>query len=95
MNKNQLKAKKILQNTRNKMINKRYKSIIKNLIKHFLKNLKNLYIDTKIEKINKIQILNNLIAQIYSIFDKAVKKNIIHKNFANRKKSKLMKLNII
>jgi small subunit ribosomal protein S20 len=82
MNKNKKNKKLIKQNKRNKIINKRYLSTIKNLLKIIkTKKLNNLI---NFEEKQKI-----LLNRFYSIIDKAVKKKIIHKNTAARKKSKI------
>ena len=78
---------------RNKLVNKRYTSTIKTLSKLFDIKIKNLQSaesseDKAKEKIATLTVLKNL----YSIIDKAVKKGILHKNTAARKKSKAGKL---
>jgi small subunit ribosomal protein S20 len=78
MNKKQRNRKIVAQNNRNRLINRRYTSTIKTLSKIFWKKIKE-----KDEKVQIQKIVNNL----YSIFDKAVKKGIVHKNTAARKKS--------
>ena len=80
MNKKQRNRKIVAQNNRNRLINRRYTSTIKTLSKIFWKKIKE-----KSQKSEVQKILNNL----YSIFDKAVKKGIIHRNNAARKKSKV------
>lgn len=93
MNKKQRNRKIVSQNKRNRIINRRYSSTIKTLSKLFL---------------NKVKIINNeqtsdiksqlkkeslgLIKNLYSIIDKAVKKGVIHKNTAARKKSRFGKI---
>jgi len=92
MNKKQKNRKIVNQNNRNRMINRRYSSSIKTLLKLFLKKIKELSLETKTEeitiKLNSVSILRN---NLYSIIDKAVKKGVIHKNNAARKKSKINK----
>jgi small subunit ribosomal protein S20 len=93
MSKKQENKKLIKQNNRNRIINKRYISTIKTLKKLFLMKIKNIAIEelqtTKVQlKSETTTILKNL----YSIIDKAVKKNVIHKNTAARKKSSIGKL---
>ena len=89
MNKKQRNRKIVTQNNRNRMINRRYSSTIKTLFKLFTKKMKpnpeeeNL-VDVKQTK----QIMNNL----YSIIDKAVKKGVIHKNTAARKKARVVRI---
>ena len=93
MNKKQRNRKIVSQNKRNRIVNRRYTSTIKTLSKLFL---------------NKVKIINNeqtsdiksqlkkeslgLIRNLYSIIDKAVKKGVIHKNTAARKKSRFGKI---
>ncbi len=93
MNKKQRNRKDVQQNMRNKLVNKRYTSTIKTLSKLFDIKIKNLQSaesseDKAKEKIATLTVLKNL----YSIIDKAVKKGILHKNTAARKKSKAGKL---
>jgi small subunit ribosomal protein S20 len=80
MNKKQRNRKIVAQNNRNRLINRRYTSTIKTLSKIFWKKIK--------EKDQKLQI-EKIVNNLYSIFDKAVKKGIVHKNTAARKKSKV------
>jgi len=80
MNKKQRNRKIVAQNNRNRLINRRYTSTIKTLSKIFWKKIK--------EKDQKLQI-QKIVNNLYSIFDKAVKKGIVHKNTAARKKSKV------
>jgi small subunit ribosomal protein S20 len=108
MNKKQRNRKLVTQNKRNRIINRRYTSTIKNLFKlllfkisnfktnfNFLNNkeLKNEYNLEEKENYQtekkKLQILLN---NLYSIIDKAIKKQVIHKNTAARKKSKISKI---
>ena len=93
MNKKQKNRKDVAQNRRNRMINRRYSSTIKSLTKLISTKLKSskeeLTEETKSTlKTETTLIMNNL----YSIIDKAVKKQVIHKNNAARKKSNLHKL---
>jgi small subunit ribosomal protein S20 len=95
MTKKQRNKKEINQNKRNRIINKRYLSIIKTLFKLFylsIQKKEDQMIDKDSshlkEKNESFIVLKNL----FSILDKAVKKNVIHKNTASRKKSKLSKL---
>lgn len=79
MNKKQRNRKTIAQNKRNRMINRRYLSTIKTLFKLFLLGKE------KSEKLVFIPKLN-------SIIDKAIKKNVIHKNTGARKKARIFSL---
>ena len=82
MKKNLSAIKRAQISERNRLRNKNYKSSIKTLIKKTLKNME------QKEGINPKQ-ATFLVAQAYSKIDKAVKKGIITKNNAARKKSKL------
>lgn len=93
MNKKQRNRKIVTQNKRNRMVNRRYTSTIKNLLKLMKIKQKNyILIDSDDEKENLKNEMKGLINSCYSILDKAVKKNVIHKNNAARKKSKLSKI---
>jgi small subunit ribosomal protein S20 len=90
MDKRQKNKKLIAQNKRNRIVNRRYTSTIKTLRK-LLKHTYNIYKSSANSesneeiKINLFKICNKM----YSILDKAVKKRVIHKNCAARKKSKI------
>ena len=93
MNKKQKNRKLVTQNKRNRMVNRRYTSTIKTLSKLFKLKLKDFNQEENLElkaklKLEILKIANN----IYSILDKAVKKNVIHKNNGSRKKSAIGKL---
>ena len=100
MSKKERNRKIVKQNKRNRIINKRYVSTIKTLSKLFkfkiekynaAKSEKSVEItDEEKQKIktDSLVILKNL----YSTIDKAVKKGVVHKNTAARKKSKVGKL---
>jgi small subunit ribosomal protein S20 len=95
MNKKQKNRKLVTQNKRNRIINRRYSSTIKTLIKLFRSKLKNyLSLDSQNQdekdkyKIDLIKTLN----LVTSILDKATKKKVIHKNSAARRKSIFQKL---
>nr|UNJ16424.1 ribosomal protein S20 [Boldiaceae sp.] len=80
--KNRSAIKRIKVAQRNRLRNKIYKSSIKTLIKKFL-----LYINNQ----ENNNILNLHLSQIYSKIDKAVKRRVLPKNNAARKKSWLAK----
>jgi small subunit ribosomal protein S20 len=86
MNKKQRNRKTVAQNKRNRVMNRRYTSTIKTLSKIFLRKInifeteKNLENQTQLKKETK-----NLINNLYSVIDKAVKKNVIHKKNARLK----------
>lgn len=92
-----IKAKKnrklVAQNNRNRFLNRFYLKKIKYLIKLFRSQSKEFQ---KIEELQKKQEEKNkfftILTQINSILDKSVKKGVIHKNSANRKKSKFGKI---
>ena len=89
MNKKQRNRKLVTQNKRNRMINRRYSSTIKTLSKLFSVKIKSLATaDATTTPILKTETLT-LVKNLYSIIDKAVKKNVIHRNTAARKKSKI------
>jgi small subunit ribosomal protein S20 len=89
MNKKQRNRKLVLQNKRNRMINRRYISTIKTLSKLFTKKIKSLSV-TSTEDTSNLKKESSLIAnKLYSIIDKAVKKGVLHKNNAARKKSRI------
>ena len=76
-------AKKAIKKiTRNTIINKFYKTRIKTTEKKFL---------TAVNESTDQETLNNLLNVYYKRLDLAVKKNIIHKNKAARKKSQMAK----
>lgn len=90
MNKKQKNRKLVKQNKRNRIINRRYSSTIKTLLKLYTLKLKSKNSgsssDQDLQEISKMQ--NSL----YSIIDKAIKKKVIHKNTAARKKSRIARL---
>ena len=90
MNKKQKNRKLVKQNKRNRMINRRYSSTIKSLSKLFLSKVKTLA-GTGEDKSKVKEETVSIVNKVYSIIDKAVKKGVIHKNTAARKKSKIGK----
>ena len=93
MNKKQRNRKIVTQNKRNRMINRRYSSTIKTLSKLFLAKVKTSLTTLEEEEKTKVKTeTKNLINKVYSIIDKAVKKGVIHKNTAARKKSRIGKI---
>lgn len=93
MNKKQRNRKHVQQNKRNRMVNRRYRSTIKTCSKRF-EILLNAYEqeennEKKVAFQDEIKSSGNA---MYSILDKSVKKNVIHKNTAARKKSKIGRL---
>jgi small subunit ribosomal protein S20 len=93
MNKKQRNKKLVAQNKRNRMINRRYSSTIKTLTKLFKKALSNYKKELAVEIKEKLKLDASIIAsKFYSIVDKSVKKKVLHKNKAARKKANLGKL---
>jgi small subunit ribosomal protein S20 len=93
MNKKQKNRKLVKQNRRNRMVNRRYSSTIKSLTKLFNNKIKVATEDLSPE--DQVGLKNEtkmIMSSLYSIIDKAVKKQVIHKNNASRKKSNLNKL---
>jgi small subunit ribosomal protein S20 len=93
MTKKQRNKKLVAQNQRNRIINRHYSSTIKTLFKLFLNKLK--VFNTKNLENQKVKVgieLKILVNNLYQIIDKAQKKEVIHKNTAARKKSKIGKL---
>ena len=86
---NNKSAKKRIQIAeRNRLINKSYKSTVRTLTKKTLENCK-IYKKEPNED-NKNSIITSL-NKAFSLIDKAVKKNILHKNNGANKKSKINK----
>jgi small subunit ribosomal protein S20 len=90
MNKKQRNRKIVTQNNRNRMINRRYSTTIKTLSKLFATKVKVLAGDASDKEQVKVETAK-VMTKLYSIIDKAVKKGVIHKNTAARKKSKVAK----
>ena len=84
---NNKSAKKRIQIAeRNRQVNKSYKSTVKTLTKKTLENCKKYKKDPNEENKNLVKTsLNN----VFSLIDKAVKKNALHKNNGANKKSKI------
>jgi len=91
MNKKQRNRKVVTQNKRNRLINRRYTSTIKTLSKLFISKIKSLVTsNTTSEEVPTLKVeTKKLVKNLYSMIDKAVKKGVIHKNTAARKKSKI------
>ena len=86
---NNKSAKKRIQIAeRNRLINKSYKSTVRTLTKKTLENCEKYKKDPNDDNKNLIQISLN---SAFSIIDKAVKKNVLHKNTGANKKSKINK----
>ena len=84
---NNKSAKKRIQIAeRNRLVNKAYKSTVRTLTKKTLENCEK-YSKNPSED-NKILVKTSL-NKAFSLIDKAVKKNILHKNNGANKKSKI------
>ena len=83
---NKSAVKRIRINKRNRLQNRFYKSSVKTLSKMFLKRLDEYKISQNPNDKFKAQIL---LSTLYSLIDKACKKNVFPKNQAARKKSQL------
>ena len=84
---NNKSAKKRIQIAeRNRLINKSYKSIVRTFTKKTLENCEKFKKDPNEENKNLVKISLN---KTFSLIDKAVKKNVLHKNNGANKKSKI------
>ena len=86
---NNKSAKKRIQIAeRNRSINKSYKSTVRTLTKKTLENCAKYKKDPNEENKDLVQTSLN---KAFSLIDKAVKKNVLHKNNGANKKSKINK----
>jgi small subunit ribosomal protein S20 len=86
---NNKSAKKRIQIAeRNRLINKSYKSTVRTLTKKTLENCQKYKKEPNEDNKNLLTISLN---RTFSLIDKAVKKNVIHKNNGANKKSKINK----
>ena len=84
---NNKSAKKRIQIAeRNRLINKSYKSTVRTLTKKTLENCKKYKKDPNKDNENLVKTRLN---QAFSLIDKAVKKNVLHKNNGANKKSRI------
>ena len=86
---NKSAKKRILVAERNRQINKSYKSTVRTLIKKTIINCENYKKDPNAEN---QELINTTLSQAYSLIDKAVKKNVLHKNNGANKKSRINNL---
>ena len=87
---NNKSAKKRIQIAeRNRLINKSYKSSVRTMTKKTLVNCEKYKKDPNSENKSLVQSSLN---KAFSLIDKAVKKNVLHKNNGANKKSKINKL---
>lgn len=80
--------KRIEINNRNRLQNRFYKSSVRTLIKVFLKDLE-IYKTSK--NSDDKEKLKKILSSVFSLIDKATKKNVFHKNTAARKKAQLVR----
>ena len=84
---NNKSAKKRIQIAeRNRLINKSYKSTVRTLTKKTLENCEKYKKEPSEDNENLVKTSIN---RTYSLIDKAVKKNVLHKNTGANKKSKI------
>ena len=87
---NNKSAKKRIQVAeRNRLVNKSYKSTVRTLTKKTLINCEKYKKDPNSD--NKDLVLFSL-SEAFSLIDKAVKKNVLHKNNGANKKSRINKV---
>jgi len=86
---NKSAKKRILIAERNRLINKSYKSTVRTLTK---KTLENCAIYKKDPSEENKNLLKSSLSKAFSLIDKAVKKNVLHKNNGANKKSKINSL---
>nr|YP_009394758.1 ribosomal protein S20 [Polysiphonia elongata]ARW63320.1 ribosomal protein S20 [Polysiphonia elongata] len=85
--KSQIKNIKIILRNRNN--NRKYKLAVKQAIKKYLVSTKDI---SHNKNQSDIIICKNNLSSVYKKIDKAVNKNVLHKNTASRKKARLAKL---
>ena len=83
---NQSAKKRIKIAERNRLINKSYKSTVKTLTKKTLENCEKYKKDPNEDNKNLVKTSLN---KAFSLIDKAVKKNVLHKNNGANRKSKI------
>ena len=81
--------KRILIAERNRQSNRTYKSTVKTLIKKTIISCENYKKDPNADN---EKLVKDSLNQSYSLIDKAVKKNVLHKNNGANKKSRINKL---
>ena len=83
---NKSAKKRIKIAERNRLINKSYKSVVKTFTKKTLENCEKYKKDPNEDNKNLVKSSLN---KAYSLIDKAVKKNVLHKNNGANRKSKI------
>ena len=87
---NNKSAKKRIQVAeRNRLINKSYKSTVRTLTKKTLENCEKYKKEPNPDNKNLVQ---SSLSSTFSLIDKAVKKNVLHKNNGANKKSRINKI---
>ncbi len=86
---NKSAKKRILVAERNRQINKSYKSTVRTLIKKTMVNCENYKKEPNTEN---QELINTSLNETFSLIDKAVKKNVLHKNNGANKKSRINNL---
>ena len=86
---NKSAKKRINVAERNRLVNKSYKSTVRTLTKKTLANCENY---KKNPNSDNKELVNLSLNQAFSLIDKAVKKNVLHKNNGANKKSRINKL---
>ena len=86
---NKSAKKRILVAERNRQSNRTYKSTVKTLIKKTIISCDNYNKDPNADN---EKLVKESLNQAYSLIDKAVKKNVLHKNNGANKKSKINNL---
>ena len=81
--------KRIAVAERNRLRNKAYKSAIKTLTKNYLSAVDSYASEPTPENLDSV---NEAMSAAYSKIDKAVKRNVLHRNNGARKKSRLAKV---
>ena len=83
---NKSAKKRILIAERNRLINKSYKSTVRTLTKKTLENCQKYKNDPNE---NNKNLVKKSLNEAFSLIDKAVKKNVLHKNNGANRKSKI------
>ena len=86
---NKSARKRIQIAERNRLVNKSYKSTVRTLTKKTLANCEQYKKEPNSDNKNLVQLSVN---EVFSLIDKAVKKNVLHKNNGANKKSRINKL---
>ena len=86
---NKSAKKRILVAERNRKVNKYYKSTVRTLMKKTIVNCESYKKNPNAET---EELINNSLNEAYSFIDKAVKKNVLHKNNGANKKSRINNL---